>query len=292
MRTLQIMTVTMLLAASAVEADPVIPPTDEVGIAVELVGTGLLDGLVEGVGTNRTIRLVATLPSGWRLEAVAGNSEQGLVLQCNNGTFWQQADYGGPTSKWINDAVIEIFPEIALDSFITIGALTANGVPYTDNRLMDVGFDWTDFESNGGAIAESDGAWFVTIEHVQGGQMPFTDSCGKSRNGVTIAQLTLLGEDATVSFSGLLQVRDDLGETRQAFFTLFETMDGDRSPVDIDHDCAGDLDGDGNVNVTDLLSMLTNWTGDRCIVDLTFDDIVDASDIIAIITQWGACPSE
>jgi hypothetical protein len=291
MRILQL-TLLMALLASPAIATPGIPRTEgQVGVAVELVGTGLLDGLIDGIESNRTIRLVASLPAGWRLEAVAGNSEQDLVLECNNGTFFQSA-FGGPTSTSINDAFFSFFPELEFDSFVTIGAVTANGVPYSSNELQDVGFAWHNFEVPGGYINENNGAWFITINDDQGEQMPFTDTCDNSRNGVTIAQLTLLGEDATVSFSGLLQVRDGLGETQQAFFSLFETLDGDRSPADIAQSCAADMNNDDRVNVDDLLTMLTNWRGDHCIVDLTFDDTVDANDIIDLITQWGPCPIE
>ena len=54
----------------------------------------------------------------------------------------------------------------------------------------------------------------------------------------------------------------------------------------------GSLDGDDVVNVDDLLSMLSNWYGNSCLVDLTLDDVVDTADVIELITQWGACPTE
>jgi len=265
--------------------------TPEVGIAIELVGSGLLDAHVEEVETNRTIRLVAVMPTGWRLDAVAGNSEQALLLQCNNGTFYQQT-FGGPTSTSMNSAFVSFFPELEFDSFVTIGALDQDGAPYSANNMNDIGFDWTDFEGSGGAITGDNGTWFVTPSDDQGEQFAFTDACGKARTGVTIAQLTLLGDGATISFSGLLQGKDDLGDPWQAFFTVFETTADDRSPADISDSCSGDLDGDDVVNVNDLLSMLSNWSGNRCLVDLTLDDVVDTADVIELITQWGACPTE
>ena len=286
MRIMPLMT-TMIFTTTAMAG--VTPP--DVGIAIELVGSGLLDAHVEDVETNRTIRLVAVMPTGWRLDAVAGNSEQDLLLQCNNGTFWQTAS-GGPTSTSINSALFQFFPELEFDSFATVGALDQDGAPYPANAMNSIGLNWTDFEDSGGAITGDNGTWFITPSDDQGEQFAFTDTCGKVRTGVTIAQLTLLGDGATVSFSGLLQGKDDLGESWQAFFTVFETTADDRSPADISDSCSGDLDGDDVVNVDDLLSMLSNWYGNSCLVDLTLDDVVDTADVIELITQWGACPTE
>ena len=288
MRVIPLLT-TMIFTTPAMAA--VVPETNEVGIAVELVGAGLLDAHVEGVETNRTIRLVAVMPTGWRLDAVAGNAQQALLLQCNNGTFYQHT-FGGPTSTSMNSAFVSFFPELEFDSFVTIGALDQDGAPYSANNMNDIGFDWTDFEDNGGAISGNNGSWFVTPLDGQGEQFAFTDSCGEARTGVTIAQLTLVGDGATVSFSGLLQVKDETGAALQAFFTVFETTTEDRSPADISAGCSGDLDGDAVVNVHDLLSMLSNWSGNSCLVDLTFDDVVDTADVIELIAQWGPCPSE
>ncbi|MCH2136020.1 MAG: hypothetical protein MK101_05495 [Phycisphaerales bacterium] len=267
-----------------------IPETDEAGIAIEVIGSNLV-ALMDDEGDpipNRTIRLVAVLPEGWRLEAVAGNPEQPLLLQPNNGTFYQN-NLGGATSMFTNSGLFEFFPSLEFDSYVTIGSHAANGSPWSANNLQAVGFDFTDFAS-GGTISGDNGSWFITPLDEQGGQWAFADSCGSDRNGVTIAQLTLVGEGATVSFSGLLQVRDSDETTWQDFFSVFETLPDDRSPADLPRSCSGDLNGDSTVNIDDLLAMLSNWYGDRCQVDLIVDDVVDATDVISLIEQWGPCP--
>jgi hypothetical protein len=55
--------------------------------------------------------------------------------------------------------------------------------------------------------------------------------------------------------------------------------------------CPGDLDGDGVVNVSDLLILLGAWGPcDNCPQDLNGDGIVNVSDLLALLADWGACP--
>ena len=58
-------------------------------------------------------------------------------------------------------------------------------------------------------------------------------------------------------------------------------------------DCAplGDLDGDGTVGVSDLLSLLANWGPcKRCPADFDGDGNVGVSDLLALLANWGPCP--
>ncbi len=49
-----------------------------------------------------------------------------------------------------------------------------------------------------------------------------------------------------------------------------------------------DLNGDGLVNVTDLVAIITNWgpCGDPCLADINGDGQVNVTDLIAVITAW------
>jgi hypothetical protein len=71
----------------------------------------------------------------------------------------------------------------------------------------------------------------------------------------------------------------------------------DDDPVAIDNiyieglgvsDCPADLDGNGTVDVSDLLALLANWggSGDG---DLNDDGIVDVEDLLALLGAWGPC---
>ena len=65
-------------------------------------------------------------------------------------------------------------------------------------------------------------------------------------------------------------------------------MDGymDITPIIIE--CPEDTNGDGNVNVSDILAAIGNWggSGDG---DVDGSGIVDVSDLLAIVGAWGPC---
>ena len=59
----------------------------------------------------------------------------------------------------------------------------------------------------------------------------------------------------------------------------------DPQPVDV----PGDADGDGFVNVTDLLLVIGDWSCfGECVGDVNDDDIVDVSDLLLVIANWDA----
>jgi thiol-disulfide isomerase/thioredoxin len=55
--------------------------------------------------------------------------------------------------------------------------------------------------------------------------------------------------------------------------------------------CAGDANGDGDVGLTDLLSVLSAWGPcEGCEADFDGDDLVSFSDLLLVIGLWGPCP--
>ena len=53
-----------------------------------------------------------------------------------------------------------------------------------------------------------------------------------------------------------------------------------------DPDCP-DTDGDGIVNVNDMLAVLDSW-GD-CPADVDADGLVNVNDVLLVIAEWGFC---
>ena len=56
--------------------------------------------------------------------------------------------------------------------------------------------------------------------------------------------------------------------------------------------CAGDVTGDGSVNVLDLLALLSAWgdcDSDICPEDVNGDGMVNVLDLLIVFEAWGEC---
>ncbi len=148
------------------------------------------------MGFGETVRLYANLDAGSRIDAVFGNSVGALSISVNGGSFYQNA-LGGPTSQSINSAFFPLAPSLEWDSYVTIGALYANGDPFGNNALLDIGIDWTSFEG-GGELATDNGSWFVTPVDDQGGELGGMVLIGQFTltGGELVGQVSLQGKDA------------------------------------------------------------------------------------------------
>jgi hypothetical protein len=54
-------------------------------------------------------------------------------------------------------------------------------------------------------------------------------------------------------------------------------------------DCVGDIDGDGSVNVADLLTIIGDWGSSDQSSDLDGDGTVAVGDLLIAISNWGDC---
>jgi hypothetical protein len=50
-----------------------------------------------------------------------------------------------------------------------------------------------------------------------------------------------------------------------------------------------DINGDGYVNVNDLLIIIGYWGNNTPQADLNFDGIVDVTDLLIVVGNWGPC---
>jgi len=261
---------------------------DEVGIAAEVVGVNLVPP--SEVGVNRTIRVWAVMPDGWRLDAIAGNSSQPLSFS-TNGVFFQH-ELGGATSQSIASGFFPMVPSLEWDTFLTIGALdmSGGGTPSGQNELGEIGFDWSSFEAGGSLSADNGGCWVLPTDG-QGDAIGFVDGCERQGQGVLIGQFTLLGETAVLNGSILLQGSDASGETWQRPVTSFEIDEDGVSDALPQVACAADMDSSGEVDVDDLLSLLAAWAVGAC-ADISGDAVMDQDDFLFLIGAWGPCDPE
>ena len=281
--------VATLMAVSATTAEASwFYSTGEVGVAAELVGVNLVPP--ESVGANRTFRVWAVMPDGWRLDAIAGNSTQALSFT-TDGSFYQDT-FGGGTSVSINAAFIPIAPELEWDSWITIGShdSSGTGAPGMSNSLGYIGLELSEFELGNNLESDNGGYWVLPV-HEQGNAIGFTDGCGRPGNGVLIGQFTLLGEGATLSGSVLLQGTNGSAQTWQRAVPSF-TVDPDGVSDAIPQvACSADIDSNGKVDVNDLLALLARWSLGAC-ADISGDARVDQDDFLYVVGTWGLCSPE
>lgn len=114
----------------------------------------------QGLVPGNTYRVYAQLPStDHSLHAVFGDSEGGMHIE-STAAFYQHP-YGGNTAIDINSAMTNLAPELAYDSWLTIGRDNGDG-----NNLWEVGINFDGFNA-GNALDVQDGAWFLIPTHPQ-----------------------------------------------------------------------------------------------------------------------------
>lgn len=145
-------------------------------------------GLVEG----RTFRIYVVVKNeGDQVHAVFADSKNDLYIR-STAPFYQN-EYGGAMASNVNKRLKREKPELAYDSWFTIG--------YIDNyrnQVKDWALDFAAFE-NGEDLVLQDGAWFVTPDDDQ--------AYAKADKKVLIAQLTTTGE-----ITGSINIQGRTGE--------------------------------------------------------------------------------
>ncbi len=154
------------------------------------------------MGYGETYRMYVNIDAGTRIDAVFGNASGNMSIGAASGMSFYQNALGGPTSTAINSAFFPLAASLEWDSYVSIGALHADGSPFAENKLLDIGVDFSSFEA-GGAIDSSNGSWFVTPADPQGGELmgmvfigQFT-VVGGSGDGYAdlLGQISLQGKD-------------------------------------------------------------------------------------------------
>ena len=93
------------------------------------------------------------------------------------------------------EALFGFFPSLEFDSFVSIGLLTD-----TNDAMLDIGIDWTDFESNGGDIYTNNGTWFATPDDDQVMEVGGRVLIGQfTTDGNITGEINILGKNADLS---------------------------------------------------------------------------------------------
>jgi len=142
-----------------------------------------------------TYQIYVDVDSGSQLNAVYGDDANALNIVGSSAFF--QSGFGQATVAGMNPALFDFFPSLIADSFVTIGLSDNVG-----NAMLDIGIDFTDFETAGGAIWTDNGSWFATPDDSQvyeiDGQVligQFTVAAGEGVSGT----INLQGKNADLS---------------------------------------------------------------------------------------------
>ncbi|HIO20225.1 MAG TPA: hypothetical protein EYN11_03920 [Phycisphaerales bacterium] len=117
-----------------------------------------IDSLDTGFGGFTTYRVYVDVDSGNQVDAIFGDTDNPLTIRSSTTFYQNQFGLYSPPAE----ALFGFFPCLEFDSFVSIGLLTD-----TNDAMLDIGIDWTDFESNGGDIYTNNGTWFATPDDAQ-----------------------------------------------------------------------------------------------------------------------------
>lgn len=241
-----------------------------------------------------------------RLLSVYGTPEAPLEIEVVGGVFFQHA-FG--TDRPPSQALIEAFPSLAFDTFVTIGLSQIDG---DDHDLMMLMPGWPGFGAS--HLDLTDNGWFVTLGQLQGvpdvngrvllGQFSTTDggaffgrfTIQTVSNGMPIiAGVGFCSDPGAPCFTGDINLDNMIGiEDFLLLVGCWGRVDGG------DPACVfADGNGTGDVDVVDLLMLLANWTTlatpppcDDVDADLNDDGVVGILDLLIWLTCKGSVSQE
>ena len=147
-----------------------------------------IDSFDSGFGIGLTHRVYVDVDAGDQVDAIFGDTESAIDIHPVTGSFYQNmfGSYSPPDKE-----LFDFSPSVEFDSFVTIGLLNDN-----NNAMLDIGIDWTDFETNGGAIWADNGTWFATPDDAQVYEQDGRVLIGQFTGAMPEGYVNILGKNA------------------------------------------------------------------------------------------------
>ena len=244
------------------------------GLSLELVASHE-EGDLAGMRTYRIYLDVAS--SDDQVTSFTGNDE--FALSLNTTTSFYQNPLGGSTPNDISDAAIALVPELAYDSYVTVGL---TGQPEgAEGSVELIPGSWMDAFEAGGSFTVNDGigsGWYIVPPVAVNG-------LGGDDQRVLVAQLTTDG-DLSGQFRTQVFPQGDQTNDVRADMTFAHSHDcGDLtlevSSETIAGDCAGNYTIERTFTATDACGNSTSATQSITVQDTTAPELTIPADYTA-----------
>ena len=161
------------------------------------------EGTLEGQTTYR-LYLNAVNATDY-LSACSGDDNNPMVMESSSGTWYNDPLNSSWNASGLNPAFFGSFPELAFDSFLTLGAEDSNSPAAQHPSSINGAFDFTaEFEPDGGSNFTMDdelgGAWYIPFPGLEEAENHASFAGSDLR--ILVAQFTTVGV-----MSGQLQVQ-------------------------------------------------------------------------------------
>ena len=239
------------------------------------------DEFISGITSLLVVTVYAEFTPGDAAASVlaAGGSaalEMPLEINVVDGTFFLHP-FGNILTPSATLGNMPGINTLRYDSFVTIGRKLDDDPIHGVDATQSIGLDsWTSTQLTG----SDEVVWFVAGFPPQGDPGSAPDN---PPDEVLVAQFTIANPGPTADVSGTMFVfarhTNAAGVVEEFFLAVVVP------PV-----CLADLNGDGSVNVPDLLALLAAWgTEPVGPPDLDGDGIVGRPDLSALLVEWGSC---
>lgn len=246
-------------------------------LPASVIGPGVNPGVDPVGGRGKMVRLCTEKFNGGRTKA---------WLDLANSGKWAAASAGGNT---VLETRVKIFIPSGQPVTSTFGVMISKSAAETSGGFV--------VSAQTGAISLLNGGYASSNRIATGATATFNTwndytyrwnvATGEGTlilNGATVASHTTTLSGAVYA-SNLFSTTDAAPGTANAFGFFDDLALAAVSPA---VPCAGDLNGDGQRDATDLAAMLGAWGTSGG--DVNGDGNTDASDLAALLGGWGACP--
>jgi hypothetical protein len=254
------------------------------------------DDLVVTVTNNGGHKLPTGYPEGRRVWINVKFFDDQMTLIAESGAY----DFlTGELSHESGDKIYEIEPGLDELTAPIAGVepgpsfhFVLNNKVFKDNRIPPRGFTNAAFESFGGG--------HVGYSYPDG--QYWDDTYYDIPSGAVSADVTLYYQSTSKEFVEFLRDENFTNSKGQELYDLWN--DNGKCPPEVMQTatiplagpaCPADIDGDGDVGVTDFLVLLAEWgpcpdPPAPCPSDLDGDGEVGVTDFLVLLAEWGPCP--